>query len=107
MTEKDVGMSPEVVREAGEVVVFVRGELDMASAPALWEVLAGEIPGTKRLVVDLKDTTFIDSSGLSIFVRALRRLRYDGGDLVLRSLRPSVHEVFRITGLDQVLTVER
>ncbi len=96
----------QVISEAREIVVLVRGEIDIATAPALWEVLAEAIPGTHRLVLDLGDTTFIDSTGLSIFVRALRRLRYDGGDLILRSLRPNVREVLRITGLDKVLTVE-
>lgn len=96
----------EVTRRDGDVVVFVRGEIDVASAPMLWERLVEAIPDTKRLVLDLQETDFIDSTGLSIFVRALRRLRADGGDLILRSPRPGVRKILDITGLDRVFTID-
>lgn len=105
------GVNPEpfsvqVTSGDGEVVVFVRGEIDIISGPMLWERLAEAIPDTKRLVLDLRDAEFIDSSGLSIFVRALKRLRHGGGDLILRSPRPNARKVFNITGLDRVMTIE-
>jgi anti-sigma B factor antagonist len=88
-------------------VVLVRGDIDIVSAPVLSERLAEIFPDTKRLVLDLKDTEFIDSAGLSIFVRALRRMRYGGGgELILRSLRPKAREILNITGLDKVITIE-
>lgn len=96
----------EVTRGEGEVVVLVRGEIDVASAPWLWERLVEAIPDTKRLVLDLRETEFIDSTGLSVFVRALRRLRGDGGELILRSPRPGIRKILDITGLDQVFTIE-
>lgn len=96
----------EVTKTDSEVIVAVRGEIDLVSGPVLWERLAEIIPGTKRLVLDLRETEFIDSTGLSIFVRALRRLRHDGGDLILRSPRRNAREVLDITGLDKVLTFE-
>jgi anti-sigma B factor antagonist len=96
----------EITKGEGEVVVHVRGELDVASGPVLWERLAEVIPDANRLVLDLKDTNFIDSMGLSVFVRALRRLRADGGDLILRAPTPSALKVLRMTGLDKVFTIE-
>jgi anti-sigma B factor antagonist len=96
----------EVIRGAGEIVVLVRGDIDIVSAPVLWDRLVEVIPDTKRLVLDLKDTEFIDSTGLSIFVRGLRRMRSGGGDLVLRSPRPKARQILKLTGLDQVLTIE-
>ena len=93
-------------RADGEVIVAVRGEIDVASAPGLWDQLAEAIPDTQRLVLDLSETQFIDSTALSIIVRALRRLRHGGGDLIIRSPRPNARKVFNITGLDRVLTIE-
>lgn len=96
----------EVTRVDGDVVVYVRGEIDIASASMLWERLVEAIPDTKRLVLDLRDTEFIDSTGLSVFVRALRRLRGAGGELILRSPRPGVRKILDITGHDQVFTID-
>jgi anti-sigma B factor antagonist len=101
-----VPFQAEITRAETEVVVHVRGELDVASGPVLWERLAEAIPDAKRLVLDLKDTNFVDSMGLSVFVRALRRLRADGGDLILRSPTPNTLKVLRMTGLDKVFTIE-
>jgi anti-sigma B factor antagonist len=96
----------EMSRGDGEIIMLVQGEIDVASAPVLWERLVEALPDTKRLVLDLRETAFIDSTGLSIFVRALRRLRGDGGELILRSPGPSVRKILDITGLDQVFTIE-
>lgn len=96
----------EVTKGDGEVVVAVRGEIDVVTAPVLWEQLVDAIPDTKRLVIDLRDTAFIDSTGLGMFVRALKRLRHNGGDLVLRSPRPNARKVLNMTSLDRVITIE-
>jgi len=54
--------------EGGQVRVVVRGEVDLAEAPKLEEVL-GQLDG-KDIVVDLAGLTFIDSSGIGALVRA-------------------------------------
>jgi anti-sigma B factor antagonist len=48
---------------------------------------------------------FIDSSGLGVFVGALKRIRERSGDLELRGLQPSTRKVLEITGLTQVFTI--
>jgi anti-sigma B factor antagonist len=104
---EDLGFGVRVVSLDGPVVVSVRGEIDIASAPVLWERLAEAIPtAQERLVVDLTDTTFMDSMGLSVLVRAFKRLRHGGADLVLRSPNGSVRRVLNITRLDTVITIE-
>jgi anti-sigma B factor antagonist len=91
----------------GEVVVAVRGEVDLATAPRLWEHLEEAIPdATDRLIVDLAETTFIDSTALAVFIRAFKRLRHADGDLVLRAPSKTARKVFAITGLDLVMTIE-
>ena len=55
--------------------------------------------GTTRIVVDLGGMEFIDSTGLGVFVGALKRSREGGGELELRSLKPAARKIFDITGL--------
>jgi anti-sigma B factor antagonist len=103
--EVEFGM--EVSDVDGEVVISVRGELDLQTCPLLWNRLAEAIPLTQeRLIVDLRNATFIDSTGLAVFVRAFKRLRHAGSDLVLRSPNKSARKVLHITGLDRVMTIE-
>ena len=96
-----------VVRFDHEVVVSVTGEIDVATAPLLSKALAEAGPGTtRRLVIDLHATPFVDSSGLNVFVRAVKRLRHEGAELVLRSPRDNARKVLSVTGLDQVIPIE-
>ena len=92
---------------AGEVVVTMLGEVDMASGPLLWRCLAEAIPdAARRLVIDLSGTTFIDSTGLAVFIRAREHLRHRGVELILRNPRSSARKLLSITGLDTVITIQ-
>lgn len=91
----------------GDVVVAISGELDILTAPLLWERLEPLLPGvTGRLVLDLAATRFVDSMGLGVFVRAHKRLTAVGGQLVLRSPGEHARKVLDLTGLDRVFVVE-
>ncbi|MBD1904183.1 anti-sigma factor antagonist [Funiculus sociatus GB2-A5] len=62
---------------------------------------------TDQLVLDLSQTTFIDSSGVGALVSNVKVARDKGVKLVLRSVHPQVMAVLAMTGLDQVLTIEQ
>jgi ABC-type transporter Mla MlaB component len=59
----------------------------------------------ERLVVDLTGTTFIDSSGLAVLVRAHHRLGRRPGAVVVHASDPDVRRVFRLSGVDSLITV--
>jgi anti-anti-sigma factor len=85
-------------------VITVRGEVDLASAPQLAGAMSELIDrGHPYLAVDLGAVEFIDSSGLGVLVGSLRRLRDQGGDLVLRAASPAVVRILELTGLDGLL----
>lgn len=93
------------------VTVKVAGEIDVATSPALRQELHSALDaGAPRVVIDLSETTFIDSSGLGVLVGALKRRREADGDgdqpLVLRGLQDPVRKVFEITGLSTLFTIE-
>lgn len=59
----------------------------------------------KRILLNLKDVKYIDSSGVGDLVRSVTSLRRQGGDLKLLTPSPMVLEVLRITRLDRVLDI--
>ena len=89
-----------------QVVVAVVGELDMGTAPKVWEVLAQAFEHDGLIAIDLSGVTFMDSQGLKLFVRAHKRATRDGGRLVLRSPQPQARRVFEVTALDRVFAIE-
>lgn len=87
-------------------VVAVSGEIDIFTAPEFKTLLADTIDaGRKLVVVDLTETTFIDSSSLGVLISAHRRLDLREGRLVVVCDKREVRNTFKITGLDSVLTV--
>jgi anti-anti-sigma factor len=91
----------------GTASLALHGELDLASAPALESSLSGiEEQAPKRLVIDLRELRFIDSTGLRLLLQADARWRKRGSELVLRPGEPTVQRVFDVTGALDVLRFE-
>ena len=87
-------------------VIMVSGEVDLASSPDLDAAIIAAIEsGSSSLVVDLSDVSFMDSSGLGVIVRGLKRCREANKDLDLVITNERVLKVFGITGLDQVIPI--
>ncbi|MDQ3384685.1 MAG: STAS domain-containing protein [Actinomycetota bacterium] len=90
-----------------ESVITLRGELDMATVPALRTAVLGELDSdVRRIVLDLDTLAFIDSAGFQGIVGLHERARRTGVRLVLRHPSTTASRVLSITGLDEVLHVE-
>lgn len=91
-----------------EWILTAHGEIDVATSPELRDALTSLISrGASRIVVDLRETSFIDSAGLGVLVGALKRLREErDGKIVLRGMQDNVQRVFDITGLASVFSVD-
>jgi len=87
-------------------VVRVSGEIHLATAPEfsarLSDVLA---EGRTAVVVDLTEVGFIDSTGLSVLLNALRRTTRAGGTLTLVCTNPTVLRLFEVTRMDTTFTI--
>ena len=57
------------------------------------------------MTVDLSELAFVDSTGLSVLITGLKRLREAGGDMALRSPQPGTRRVLEITGLTEVFSI--
>jgi anti-sigma B factor antagonist len=89
-------------RHEGDVaVVSAAGEIDVFTAPTLDQALAAQLAdGRSRLVVDLAEVSFLDSTGLGVLVKALKGAREAGGSLHLVVTSERIRKIFDITGLD-------
>jgi anti-anti-sigma factor len=99
--------SVRVVADDDAPVVVVKGEIDLAAAEAFWQAidraLGNESP---RLVIDMVDTTFMDSSGLNVLLRAYTALGRLPEALVLRAPSPVVRRVVALAGLDDLFAYD-
>ena len=88
----------------GVTSIALSGELDMATAPVLKDQLAAaEQTETKAIVLDLRDLSFIDSSGLHEILRAFRRSEMNGHRLMVIGANPLTRRMCEITGTEFLL----
>lgn len=94
----------EVVREDdATVTVRLRGEIDLASAPAVESAVRAALPDPPvRVVFDLGELQFMDSSGIAV----LLRLACDAAGVSVRNPTPTVAMVIESTGLSEILRVD-
>jgi anti-sigma B factor antagonist len=88
-------------------IVAMGGELDYEASPQLRARLVGAIKaGGRRLVLDLSDVTFIDSTAIGVLAGTVARLdEAGGGSLAVVSTNDKVLQIFEITGLDGVISL--
>ncbi len=82
------------------------GKLDATKSQEFREEVAGLLEdGTKIVLVDFKDVTFMDSSGLGALVLAFKALRAADSKLVVCSINEQVRILFELTGMDKVFEI--
>jgi anti-sigma B factor antagonist len=97
----DAGLEVRISRSAGSAArVVVRGELDLANAPRLRELLPCAYVEADEVVLDLSGVHFIDSSGLCAILSALHETRISGKRLTISSaLAPQARRLFELAGV--------
>jgi anti-sigma B factor antagonist len=93
--------------DADGVVLWLSGELDLASAPQLKEAIHQiDLDGQGRLLLDLSQLAFMDSTGLAVVVAAREHADASGSRLVLRRPTPQVERLLSLVGLRDQLAFE-
>jgi anti-sigma B factor antagonist len=99
-------MEIKISKERGVCLISARGEFDAATTPEFREKLEGLITdGKPKVIIDLNEVGFIDSSGLATLVHAFKHARATGGTLALAGLKPAVRKVFELTRLDKAFDI--
>jgi len=97
----------EVADTTSPTTVVLNGEIDISTSGRVREALiAISHSGENKVVVDMTNVTFLDSTGLAALVGPLKRFRSMNGEIVLRSPTPPVQKVLEITGLTRVFIIE-
>jgi anti-anti-sigma factor len=89
----------------GTVVVAIEGEFDLGAVPE-FEAAMARLPAGARLVVDMRELGYIDSTGISSLLRLDARLREAGGTLAcVVPPEGTVRRVFDLIRLGETLSV--
>lgn len=89
-------------------MVDVAGELDIATSPRLKSAVQHALTeGCSRVVVNLLQTTYLDSTALSVLTSAQKEARRAGGNVGLVYGQPQIEKILTITGLKESFQVFR
>ena len=92
--------------DGADCLVALGGEVDLYTAPELKQELHRLVgKGAKRIVIDMSETTFIDSTTLGVLLSVVKRVRPEGGTVVLVCPDRNVKRIFEITRLDRVVAI--
>ena len=101
---RDVEISSE--RDGENLTVKISGKLDTNSANAANKEILSMLDGVKNLMFDLNGLEYISSAGLRILIAAMKKIRKQGGDMVVKNVNKQVKEVLEMTGFAQIFSVE-
>ena len=92
-------------REGNQLNVALEGKLDTASAPQFETLIKEELSGVDLLVLDLAKLKYTSSAGLRTIVLAQKTMNKQG-KMILKNVGEDIMDVFDMTGLLDLLTIE-
>ena len=94
--------------EEGRLTVALTGEIDHHCAKEYIHTIAAKIEAyTPDLcILDFRDVSFVDSSGIAVVINALRNMTQIEGRLLLTGLSPQPMRVFRASGIDKLVEMK-
>jgi anti-anti-sigma factor len=98
-------MNVQIVKLNDFKIVEVLGRLDTVTAGDFEVQLLPLIEAGSKVVIDCWGLDYISSSGLRVFLLALKKAQSTGGQLRLCSLQPSVKEIFDIAGFNHIFSL--
>lgn len=93
--------------DKGDVrICYVNGEIDINTSPQIKKIFDKIISEKKeKILINLKDVTYVDSSGLATLVEMLKNVRSYGGKLKLSNLSSKIRSLFEITKLEKLFEI--
>jgi anti-sigma B factor antagonist len=100
---------PSARKDGDAVVVAVRGEVDLNNSPELrgelFAILQKHAP--KRVVLNLGEVPYMDSSAVAVLVETLQKVRKTGGKVYLTNLQPRVQGLIEIARLGTIFVLAK
>ncbi len=93
--------------EEGRLTVALTGEIDHHCAKAYIRAIAAKIEAYTPdiCILDFRDVSFVDSSGIAVVINALRSMSQIEGKLLLTGMAPQPLRVFRASGIDKLVDI--
>lgn len=102
-----MNLSIDIVEEKSQMIVYVSGEVDIYTAPDLKKkVLKLTAQKGNTVIIDLSDVNYMDSTGIGVFISALKSTKENDSRLKLVNLQSSVMRLFEITGLIEIIDIQ-
>ena len=98
-------MKHSVKEERGTVVVAFAGDVDLEHSPKAREILLDQVGRRRRVLVDLSDVEYIDSSGIASLVEAFQKAKKTGISFALAAPNPAALRVLELARLDRVFRI--
>lgn len=94
--------------EGRELTLTLRGELDHHGAKEVMQKLEWELDSVLpvKLTLDFSGVSFMDSSGIAVVMRALKRMRAMGGSAAIKNVPPQAKKVFTAAGVFRIILLE-
>jgi anti-sigma B factor antagonist len=98
-------MKTTIRERPGTTIVDVAGDIDMATSPSLRRTLLELLKKIPRLVVNLRDVQYVDSSGIASLVEVLKEARDEKKRFILFGLNPAVREALQLMRLTKIFEI--
>ena len=92
---------------SNEWIFSLNGELDLSTANKLKDNLYKSVEEKlSDVVIDMTNLEYIDSTGIGVLVGLMKKLRTQGKDIKISNAKDNVKRIFKITGIDQIISME-
>lgn len=94
--------------DSGKLTIALTGEIDHHCAKAYIQAIAGKIEAYTPdvCILDFRDVTFVDSSGIAVVINAMRAMAQIEGRLLLTGMASQPMRVFRASGIDKLVEIK-
>ena len=94
--------------EEGRLTVALTGEIDHHCARAYIQAITAKIEAytPNVCILDFRDVSFVDSSGIAVVINAMRNMAQIEGKLLLTGIAPQPMRVFRASGIDKLVEIK-
>lgn len=100
-------MNIEKKENGNEITLMLIGRLDTTTAPQLEAEINASLDGAQQMILDFQDLEYLSSAGLRVLLSAHKTFMKRGsGQLRIRNVNETIHEVFEVTGFLDILNIE-
>ena len=106
MINKVINMNITKEYNQSKLTLTVEGRIDTITSQELNDEIQKEIKNFDYLIIDFTNVEYISSAGLRVLIGTQKKLKPENIPFVIRNVNDNVGEIFRVSGFDQLLTIE-